>query len=83
MSTALALYHPRVLGRGLAADQSVWFVIDEDMQILHTGVGPSEGLHERVRQLHPDDVTDFVLHIGYDSVDGLYFETLWLVPEVP
>jgi hypothetical protein len=82
-SMSLALHHPRVLGRGLPADQRVWFVIDREMQIRHTGVGPAEGLHERVRSLHPESVTDYVLFLTYDTVDGLTIETVWFVPEPP
>lgn len=82
-STALAMHHPRVLARGLPEDERVWFVIDAEMRILHTGVGPAEGLHERVRSLHPQNVTDFVMEIGYQSVDGLELTTVWFVPEPP
>lgn len=80
-SMALATHHPRVLGRGLPADQRIWFVIDSDMQILHTGIGPAEGLHERVRAMHPEEVTDYWLGLTYQSIDGLEFETVWFVPD--
>lgn len=83
MSTALAIHHPRILGRGLDEDQRVWFVIDEEMRILHTGVGPADGLHERVRSLHPESVTDYALALDYETVDGLELHTVWFTPEVP
>lgn len=82
-STALALHHPRVLSFGLPEGQRVWFVIDAEMRILHTGVGPAEGLHERVRRPHPESVTDYVLTITHDTIDGLTLETVWFVPEPP
>lgn len=81
ISTALAAHHPRVLARGLPEDQRIWFVIDTDMRILHTGVGPVAGLHERVRALHPESVTDYSMELGYESVDGLSFLTVWFVPD--
>lgn len=80
-SMALAVHHPKVLARGLPADQRIWFVIDSDMQILHTGIGPAEGLHDRVRAMHPESVTEYALNIGYESVDGLEFKTVWFVPD--
>jgi beta-lactamase regulating signal transducer with metallopeptidase domain len=82
-STALATHHPRVLARGLSEDRVVWFVIDSEMRILHTGVGLAEGLHERLRSLHPESVTDYAMEIEYQSVDGLTFQTVWFVPEPP
>jgi hypothetical protein len=79
-SITLAMHHPRVLSFGLPEDQTVWFIIDSEMRILHTGVGPLDGLHERVRRLHPESVTDHVLGIGYETLDGLTLETTWFVP---
>lgn len=80
-SFALAMHHPRVLSFGLPEDQRVWFVVDAEMRILHTGVGPVEGLHERVQSLHPESVTDNVIGITHETIDGLTLETTWFVPE--
>ena len=82
-SVALVMHHPRILARGLPEDRRVWFVIDRDMRILHTGVGPAEGLHARVRSLHPESVSDAVLEISHETEDGLTLRTTWFVPEPP
>lgn len=80
---ALAMHHPRALSRGLPEDQTVWFVIDAEMRILHTGIGPADGLHERVRSLHPDNVTEYVVELSHETIDGLTLQTAWFVPEPP
>ena len=83
LSTALAIYHPLALAQGIPADQRVWFVIDSEMQILHTGVGAAEGLHERVRDLHPESVSDFSLTINHETVNGRTLAIYWIIPDPP
>ena len=57
----LAERHPDVMANGLPEGQSVWFIVDDDLNIVHTGIGETEGLSERLRADYPDETTDYSL----------------------
>jgi uncharacterized lipoprotein YbaY len=84
VSAALVAHHPRIVAEGLPPDQLVWFVLDERMQVTHTGVGPADGIRDRIRAEHPGVESDFALTVEYETADwGHRIVTHWIVPPPP
>lgn len=84
VSAALVAHHPRIVAEGLPQDRLVWFVLDERMQVTHTGVGLPEGIRDRIRAEHPGVESDFALTVDYETADwGHRIVTHWIVPPPP
>ena len=55
LEAELAVHHPGVLENGLPERQSVWFIVDEYLNVVRTGIGESEGLAQRLRADYPPE----------------------------
>lgn len=67
----LAERHPDVVANGLPEGQSVWFIVDDDLNIVRTGIGDTEGLEARLRVDYPDETTEYSLGFGVPLRDDL------------
>lgn len=96
LEAELARHHPEVLRAGLPQGEAVWFIVDEELRIRRTGVGPREGLEARLRAEHPTETSGFQLGFevprGSEARRGSIaagqenpptVEVLWMVPEPP
>ena len=77
----LAEHHPDVVANGLPEEQSVWFIIDDDLNIVRTGIGEHEGLEERLRADYPDEATEYILGLGVPLGRDIEVEVFLMVPE--
>ena len=81
LDTGLAVHHSGVLDDGLPGGQVVWFIINEEMEILETGIGAKAGLFERIRSLHPDITSDYSFNVNHMTVTGFQIPILWMIPK--
>ena len=82
LEAELAEHHPGVLENGLPEGQSVWFIVDEDLNVLRTGIDESENLEERLQADYPAETTDYALGFGV-PLGGEIVDVVWMVPEPP
>ena len=57
----LAERHPDVVANGLPDGQGVWFIVDDDLNIVRTGIGEIDGLELRLAAEYPDETTEYAL----------------------
>ncbi len=75
--------HPDVVANGLPEGQSVWFIVDDDLNIVRTGIGESEGLALRLEADYPDETDEYSLAWIVELADDIEVEVVLMVPEPP
>lgn len=82
LSAAIGQHHADALRRGIAPEEALWFVADQDGRVLHTGVGRGSvaEVQEAVRAQHPNAVSDHILHFEHKQTEGGRLRTVWLFP---